>query len=97
VQHFVEDQTNRPKIGLIRVLLFLEKLRRHVERRPHNRFQKRVLALQTLCKAEIANFALVPLQQYVRRLQIAVDDVIAVEILDSPQDLFKEIEGFLFT
>jgi hypothetical protein len=97
MQHLIKDKPNWPQIWLICVLLFLQQLRRHVERSSYDWLQEGILTLNALREAKIANLALTALQKNISRFEVAMDDVIGAEILDPTQYLPKEVHSLMLT
>ena len=89
MQHLVKYKTHRPQIRFVIVFLLHQQLRRHVQRRPHYRFQNRLLVLYRFGKTKVTYFALSTLDQDIGWFQIPVDDILVVEVLDPLHNLLQ--------
>ena len=70
-------------------------MRRHIKRRPYDRLQEGILTLNAFSETKIADLALTALQKDIGRFEVAMDDVIGIEIFDSTQDLPEEINSLM--
>ncbi len=96
VQELVEDEAQGPDVALAGVLLALEDLEGHVERRSDGGGHHLRLALHLLGKAEVAEFEEFALLHDVGRFEVSVDDAFLDEGQEAVADLPEHVDGFRF-
>lgn len=86
-EQLVEAGPDRPDVGFGVVLLVVEHLRSHVERRPQHRGRHIGVGAQQLGEAEVGDLDVAVVLQDVGQFEIAVHDVVPHERLEAVQDL----------
>lgn len=99
IQHFVEDNSHCPDVTLYGVAGCLSKcevyLWSHRVRGPATATLHLELASKTFGKAEIGNFELGVLDEYVLELKIAMDDLLGLQDIHTAYQLFEIFERHL--
>ncbi len=95
-EHLVEDDTDRPTVTLERVLGVCECLRAHVDGRAYSVEAFCEVVSDKLSEAKIPKFCDVGvLKQNIGGLDISVDDILGVDVVDSPGNLGNEEERLI--
>jgi hypothetical protein len=95
MNHFVEDDAERPDVAFCCVLGFLEDLRDHVYRTAHKGFEHlRAVVVHIFGEAEVTDFVHSVIDEDVGRFQITMYDFLLDEFLESAEQLCYNFESF---
>lgn len=93
-QHLIEAHPNGIDIGLVIVILPIDDLRRHIQRRAQHRLGE-VLLTQQLREPKIGNLDLPIMQQNIGEFEVPMHDLILHEGLKPVKNLNQELHGLI--